>query len=286
MSRDELHISDEELLLTADGEVAARRSAQIHAHLAACPTCRARMTEIESAVADYVRAHGESQPQLPPIEGPRALLRAQLAQLAHQRSLDHSWLWSPSIKLARLAAIGAAVAAAVLVGGVFLLHQAPHGFEAGSAPFERGELPEHNLTPGATRNVSIGEICSAPHEEVVREVSDSTREAVFKEYGIANARAEDYEIDYLIAPRLGGAEDIHNLWPQPYTARTWNAYVKDALEERLHQLVCSGNLDLATAQRDISTDWIAAYKKYLHTDSPISRNERFDSANEVAALTQ
>jgi hypothetical protein len=35
--------------------------------------------------------------------------------------------------------------------------------------------------------------------------------------------------------------------------------------------VCSGNLDLRTAQRDIATDWIAAYKKYFHSESPILR---------------
>jgi hypothetical protein len=27
---------------------------------------------------------------------------------------------------------------------------------------------------------------------------------------------------------------------------------------------------LGTAQREISTDWIAAYKKYFHTDEPIN----------------
>jgi len=34
--------------------------------------------------------------------------------------------------------------------------------------------------------------------------------------------------------------------------------VKDRLEQRLHQLVCAGQLDLATAQHDIATDWIGA----------------------------
>jgi len=34
--------------------------------------------------------------------------------------------------------------------------------------------------------------------------------------------------------------------------------------------VCSGKLDLATAQHDISTDWIAAYKKCFHTNAPLS----------------
>jgi hypothetical protein len=34
-------------------------------------------------------------------------------------------------------------------------------------------------------------------------------------------------------------------------------------------LVCTGELDLATAQRDISRDWIAAYKRYFHTERPL-----------------
>ena len=73
------------------------------------------------------------------------------------------------------------------------------------------------------------------------EVPTLLRQEVFREYGIVNARADDYEIDFLIAPGLGGTEDIHNLWPEPYTSPTWNAHVKDALEEHLHQLVCAGS---------------------------------------------
>jgi hypothetical protein len=39
--------------------------------------------------------------------------------------------------------------------------------------------------------------------------------------------------------------------------------MKDMLENRLHDLVCAKQVDLKTAQREISTDWIAAYKKYV-----------------------
>jgi hypothetical protein len=56
---------------------------------------------------------------------------------------------------------------------------------------------------------------------------------------------------------------------------TWNVHFKDDLEERLHQLVCGGKLNLSTAQRDIATDWIAAYKNYFNTDKPLSlRSDR------------
>ncbi len=78
-------------------------------------------------------------------------------------------------------------------------------------------IPDHELTPGATRTVSIGDVCSMPHEEVVRDVPSSLREEVFMEYGILNPRLKDYEIDYLIASGSGFAEDIYNLWPEPST---------------------------------------------------------------------
>lgn len=84
------------------------------------------------------------------------------------------------------------------------------------------------------------------------------------------SRGSEYEVDFLITPGLGGAEDVRNLWLEPYSSTVWNAHVKDALEDRLHELVCSGNLDLATAQHEIATDWIAAYKKYFHTEIPVS----------------
>jgi hypothetical protein len=46
--------------------------------------------------------------------------------------------------------------------------------------------------------------------------------------------------------------------------------VKDALENRLRDMVCDGSLDLTEAQVEISSNWIAAYKKYFHTDKPLS----------------
>ena len=87
-------------------------------------------------------------------------------------------------------------------------------------------------------------------------------------------------MDYLITPALGGADDIRNLWPQPYAAPVWNARVKDALEYRLRDMVCDGGIELGEAQREIATNWIAAYKKYFHTEEPLLQTER--AANEPA----
>jgi len=52
-----------------------------------------------------------------------------------------------------------------------------------------------------------------------------------------------------------------NLWPQSAKTSPWNSYVKDALERKLHKLVCPGQSDLKTAQREIASDSIEAYKK-------------------------
>ena len=95
---------------------------------------------------------------------------------------------------------------------------------------------------------------------------------MFEEYGIAGADPRAYEVDYLVTPALGGADDIHNLWPHSYSATVWNAQVKDALEDRLREMVCEGSMDLAEAQREIAGNWIAAYKKYFHTDRPLAEH--------------
>jgi hypothetical protein len=280
----DMHLSDQEMLLAADGELSTRRAAEVHAHLAACWGCRARMAEIEATIADFARAHRQTlDPQLPSIAGPRALLRARLAESASQREVGSWWFLHFTSATRAAAMLCAAVLIVAMVGRILANHFTLRGTSSIGAAFERDALPDSRLTPGATRRATITDVCSMAHEAVVGEVSTSLRHEVFREYGIVNDHPEDYEVDYLIAPGLGGAEEIHNLWPEPYTSRTWNAHVKDALEERLHEMVCGGELDLSTAQRDIATDWIAAYKKYFHTDRPLVLHSRLESVNVLGA---
>jgi hypothetical protein len=256
MKQPAFHLTDEELLQSADGELTTIAAQQVEAHLAECWTCRQRMREVEATIADFTRAHhDELDPRIPVGEGPRALLRAQLA--AQAESQTDRWTW-------RLSWQAAAACAAVIVlsaAAVVMLGQRQTG--RASIIF----APKPNLTPGAVVMLSREEVCSGEPANN-RVVPVSVRSRVLEEYGIPKAEARAYEVDYLITPALGGSDDIHNLWPQSYSATIWNAHVKDVLEEHLRSLVCSGEMDLAAAQREISQDWIAAYKKHFHRDRP------------------
>ena len=60
------------------------------------------------------------------------------------------------------------------------------------------------------------------------------------------------------ALELGGADDVRNLWAEPYTP-TPGAHEKDRVENYLREQVCAGNISLPDAQREITTDWFAVY---------------------------
>jgi hypothetical protein len=108
----------------------------------------------------------------------------------------------------------------------------------------------------------VDDICTPDYSKKVRNVPTSVKRRVFQEYGIISHEPGKYEVDHLISLELGGSNSIKNLWPESYRGQK-NAHVKDRLENRLHRLVCSGGLDLKTAQQEIAKDWLAAYRKYI-----------------------
>jgi hypothetical protein len=132
--------------------------------------------------------------------------------------------------------------------------------------------PDHRLTPGAVFAVTVAQIRVPGYSRRVRNVPQSEKDAVYAEYGIRTHRPREYEVDHLISLELGGSNSIRNLWPESYLTQPWNAHVKDRLEDRLHALVCDGQLPLATAQHAIATDWIAAYKRYVGAGAPRIRH--------------
>ena len=140
------------------------------------------------------------------------------------------------------------------------------------ATLEAGSLPNAKLTPGATLDVTKDDICTPGYSKKVRDVPTAVKRQVYAEYNIQYV-PRMYEVDHLISLELGGSNSVRNLWPEPYDI-AWNAHVKDALENRLHSLVCDGTVSMETAQKAISTDWISAYKTYFHTDQPLMEQSR------------
>ena len=106
-------------------------------------------------------------------------------------------------------------------------------------------------------------MCTSGYASSVRDVPDSEKEAVYARYGIPHVPYQ-HEVDHLVSLELGGSNAITNLWPEPYAGR-WGARTKDVLENRLHDLVCAGAVQLAYAQRIEAHNWGAAYRRYVGT---------------------
>ena len=126
----------------------------------------------------------------------------------------------------------------------------------------RDRLPDPACTPGAVdprvTQDNIGQtICVRGYTATVRPPVSYTgplkREqmALYGETGPPSG----YEEDHLISLELGGhPTDPRNLWPEPGASPN----DKDRVENRLHDLVCSGAVPLARAQAAIAANWTAA----------------------------
>lgn len=273
MPQETNHLSDQEILLAIDGELSSYQRGQVRAHLADCGTCSARLQRIQAVSAEFVRfLESDTDQPLPSADAVRTLLKSRLAEASavHRPSLSTS-IRSFVTAGSRWAAVATALIIAAFGFWAFrrwpLL---PKAAPQASTVAWLEPIPDRKLTPGATLPITAAEVCRAADSEETHPIPVSMQQKVFQEYRTPESQAGEYEVDFLITPGLGGADDIRNLWLEPYSSTVWNAHVKDALEDRLHDMVCAGKLDLATAQHDIATDWISAYKKYFHTQSPLS----------------
>lgn len=174
------------------------------------------------------------------------------------------------------------LAAAAIASGLFLARPAPKPLTNAPAPASAPisdapisalgsdgyrRLPDPSLTPGDTLPVATGDVCASGYAGKVRNVPESVKKSVYVEYKIVPKAGEHFEVDHLISLELGGSNSILNLWPEPYFGPN-NAHQKDALENKLHLLVCQGKLTLPQAQSAIRTDWVAADLKYVSPSPP------------------
>lgn len=284
------HPSDEEMLLVADRECSPRRAAKLRGHLAQCAACHARMAELEATLAAFISLHEQAVLSQPARDALRHNLKAQLAEAGSHSRLEAANRWPHQTSWSRQLA-GACVALLIVAGSVWLARDLVLRHASDDLA---SALPRPRLTPGAVKAVRLDELC---HSDDLRDdppVNISLEQQVLAEYGVPVAARQGYQLDYLITPELGGSDDIRNLWPEPYSSTSWNAHVKDTLEDHLHDMVCQGKLPLATAQEEIATNWIVAYKHVFHTETPLTdaamldlsdRQKAIQSSPELAAIT-
>ena len=153
MLSEQSHPSDQELLLAVDGELSPPDAGRVQSHLAACWACRARKQEIEAAIGEFIRMHRRNlDRQIPPPDGPRALLKAQLAQLASPPRMRWRLSW--------------AIAAAAFGLLAIAYFASPSLVRRPSARVVAVTVPNPSLTPGATVLVGRNEVCmGVKHEE-------------------------------------------------------------------------------------------------------------------------
>ena len=179
MLREDSHLSDQDLVSAVDGELAPHAAARVESHLAACWQCRARQQEFETAIGDFVREHRQAlDRQIPPADGPRALLKAQLSQVIEpQGSSSRRWFLTALQKSGAIA-----VGLALVLGSIMFWREfsGRHGIGRESV----FATPNPNLTPGATVLLSRGEVCRESNTKN-KIVPVAMQKRVFQEYGIA-----------------------------------------------------------------------------------------------------
>jgi hypothetical protein len=121
-------------------------------------------------------------------------------------------------------------------------------------------LPDPKCTPGAidpgvTQDNIDSTICVSGYTKTIRppvSVTEPQKLESMKSYEFYDS-PRNYEFDHLIPLELGGApDDMKNLWPEPHPS----SFDKDGFENYLHKQVCSGSMDLKTAQNEIDTNWV------------------------------
>lgn len=113
------------------------------------------------------------------------------------------------------------------------------------------------INPGVTQDTIDSTICVSGYTKKIRPsvaVTNKLKAISRLDYGwTGDMRAAEF--DHLISLELGGAPtSISNLWFEPGPVPN----PKDAVEHKLHALVCSHQVSLAAAQAAIASDWTTA----------------------------
>lgn len=145
-----------------------------------------------------------------------------------------------------------------------------------------GDLPDPMLTPGKlVDGMTTEKVCTTKWGKDERFVTAKMKREVTEAYHFdvndcpltlyKGQMVHRSEMDHLYSRELGGADDVKNIWPQCYEPvpddKSWQlngAHKKDALENKLHNLVCvQRTMSLEQAQDCIASDWVDCYGRVM-----------------------
>jgi len=187
------------------------------------------------------------------------------------------WLAGPHRFALPLAAAGFGV----LAIGLFLLRLDVHRDTSFNSAVVVS-VPDSALTPGATVLASRQTVCAEANIKINSfRLHCSAR--CFRNMALPERSRELTRSTIWLHRRSAGGR-----YSQPVAALLRGHRLEFRSERRLggslRELVCDGSLDLPEAQREIATNWIAAYKKYFQTDRPLAGTSREAFSNGQAPL--
>ncbi len=268
MWRHDQHLSDADLILLLEDGPEEARARRCRQHLARCEDCRTRLRQLQTPLREYFSARRRILDEIvPQPESARHRLRGALARAAADGQVRAKpSLWRLSATFAGVALLLVSVA-----GGIsWYSSHARSGRLAAT-----GAVPDPRLTPGSSGPASRADVCASDSTMGPATIDRRLALTVFRAHGIKRPQPLAYELDHLVPRELGGLTAPNNLWPQAYEGTVWDANAKDALEERLVRMTCSGEISLRNAQAEIARDWVAAYRKHFRTELPLVEHAAF-----------
>ncbi len=183
------------------------------------------------------------------------------------RSQQSQSLWESTL-LRRTSRSSAIIATSFILAATFGLSA------CGAATYsESSGLPNIKVTPGAV-NPLVSQanirstICVSGWTATVRPPVAYTNQLKYNQlhsgYNLnGDLNMKNYEEDHIVPLEVGGHPSSPlNLFPEPRNIK-FSAYLKDQLENRIHQLVCAGTLTLKAGQAVFLSNWEKGYAKYV-----------------------
>lgn len=121
------------------------------------------------------------------------------------------------------------------------------------------------LNPDVSQQTIAWTICATGYTKSVRPTtrfSQAVKAKLLRQAGLDESHMSDFELDHIVPLALGGhPRNLSNLALQPWDGEH-GAKRKDALEVRMHNLVCHGHVTLIAAQACIAENWEACAQKF------------------------